>query len=264
MTTLTHAVSDSLTMLQRNLKHMLRNPSVTILTIGMPVLFLLMFVYVFGDTLGNGLGGPTGGRDEYIEFVTPGIIMMAVAAVTQGTALSVAMDMSEGVIARFRTMAIARVSVLTGHVIGAIFQTILAVAAVFGVAVLIGFHANADAAGWLALAGLIVLLALALTWLAVALGLVSGSADTASTLLVPLMFLPLLGSGFVPTESMPSGLRWFAENQPFTPIINTIRGLLLGQDVGNDSILAVAWCLGIALASYLWAKRLYNRDPSPR
>lgn len=264
MSTMAYAVSDSATMLRRNLKHMLRNPSVTVLIIGMPVLFLLLFVYVFGDTLGNGLGGPTGGRDEYVKFVTPGIIMMAVAAVTQATALSVAMDMSEGVIARFRTMAIARVSVLTGHVLGALIQTALAVAAVFGVALLIGLDTNADLTDWLAVVGLLVLLGLALTWLAVALGLVSGSVDTASTLLTPLMFLPLLGSGFVPTESMPRGLRWFAENQPFTPVMDTLRGLLLGGSIGNDGIVAVAWCVGIALASYLWARTRYNRDPSPR
>lgn len=264
MSTMTYALNDSATMLRRNLKHMLRNPSVTVLVIGMPVLFLLLFVYVFGDTLGNGLGGPTGGRDAYVKFVTPGIIMMAVAAVTQGTAVSVAMDMSEGIIARFRTMAIARVSVLTGHVLGALIQTALAVAAVFGVAFLIGLDTRAGFVDWLAVVGLLALLGLALTWLAVAAGLVAGSVDTASTLLTPLMFLPLLGSGFVPTGSMPPGLRWFAENQPFTPVMDTLRGLLLGDPIGNDGIVAVAWCVGIAVVCYLWAKRLYNRDPSPR
>jgi ABC-2 type transport system permease protein len=267
MSTLSHAVSDSATMVRRQLRHMLRYPSMTLMLVGMPIIFLLLFVYVFGGTLGDGLGGPglggaSGGRAEYANYVTPGILLMAVAAAAQGTAISVAMDMTEGIIARFRTMAIARVSVLTGHVVGSLIQTMLSLAVVTGIALLIGFRPNAGLVEWIAAAGVLALLTLALTWLSVALGMVTKSVETASNLPMPLVFLPFLGSGFVPTDSMPVGLRWFAEYQPFTPVIETLRGLLLGTAIGNNGVIAVAWCAGIALASYLWARRLYNRDPA--
>jgi ABC-2 type transport system permease protein len=183
-----------------------------------------------------------------------------VAAVATGTAISVAMDMTEGIVARFRTMAIARVSVLTGHVIGAMVQTFLALAVVVAVALGIGFRPDASAVEWVAAAGVLALLAFAMTWLSVALGMVAQSVESASNLPMPLVFLPFLGSGFVPTDSMPTGLRWFAEYQPFTPIIETVRGLLLGTAIGNSGVAALAWCAGIALLSYLWAKKLYNRQ----
>jgi ABC-2 type transport system permease protein len=226
----------------------------------MPVVFLLLFVYVFGGTLGNGLGSGTGGRAEYVNYVTPGILLMAVAAVATGTAISVAMDMTEGIVARFRTMAIARVSVLTGHVIGAMVQTFLALAVVVGVALAIGFRPDASPVEWVATAGVLAMVGFALTWLSVAFGMVAKTVESASNLPQPLVFLPFLGSGFVPTDSMPVGLRWFAEYQPFTPIIETIRGLLLGTGIGASGIVASAWCAGIALVSYVWAKRLYNRQ----
>ena len=263
MSTLSYPVRDSATMVRRQLRHMLRYPSLTLMLIGFPIVFLLLFVYVFVGTLGNGLGGPSGGRAAYIEYLTPGILLLAIAAGAQGTAISVAMDMTEGIIARFRTMAIARVSVLTGHVGGSMIQTMLSLAVVTVVAMLIGFRPNAAAVEWLAAIGVLALAAFALTWLTVALGLVTKSVEAASNLPQPLVFLPFLGSGFVPTESLPTGLRWFAEYQPFTPIIETLRGLLLGTAIGNNAALAVAWCLGIALVSYLWARKLYNRDPSP-
>jgi ABC-2 type transport system permease protein len=229
---------------------------------GMPIVFLLLFVYVFGGTLGDGLGGQAGGRAEYVNYVTPGILLMTVAAACNGTAISVAMDMTEGIIARFRTMAIARVSVLTGHVVGSLVQTMLSLAIVVGVALLIGFRPNAGLLEWIAAAGLLAALTFALVWLAVALGLVSKSVETASNLPMPLTLLPFLSSGFVPTESMPAGLRWFAEYQPFTPVIETLRGLLLGTAIGNSAVIAIAWCVVIALAGYVWAKKLYNRDPA--
>jgi ABC-2 type transport system permease protein len=260
MSTLSHAVSDSATMLRRQIKHMRRYPSLTLQLVGMPVVFLLLFVYVFGGTLGNGIGRGLGGRAEYVNYVTPGILLMAVAAVATGTAISVAMDMTEGIVARFRTMAIARVSVLTGHVIGAMVQTFLALAVVVAVALLIGFRPDAGPVEWLAAAGVLAMVGFALTWLSVALGMVAQSVESASNLPMPLVFLPFLGSGFVPTNSMPVGLRWFAEYQPFTPIIETVRGLLLGSGIGTSGITAVAWCAGITLVSYLWAKRLYNRQ----
>jgi ABC-2 type transport system permease protein len=261
MSTLSYAVADSATMLRRNLRRMLRYPGLTLLLVGMPVVFLLLFVYVFGGTLGNGLGGSSGGRAAYVEYVTPGILLMAVAASAQGTAISVAMDMTEGIIARFRTMAIFRASVLTGHVLGDMIQTMLIMAVVIGVALLIGFRPTASPVEWVAAIGVLALITLALIWLSVALGMVSKSVETASNLPMPLVFLPFLGSGFVPTDSMPAGLRWFAEYQPFTPVIETVRGLLLGTPIGNDAAIAVAWCAGITLVGYLWAKKLYNRDP---
>ncbi|MCW2918060.1 MAG: putative transporter permease protein [Actinomycetia bacterium] len=262
MTTLKYAASDSATMLRRNLRHMLRYPSMTLMLVGMPVIFLLLFVYVFGGTLGAGLGGASGGRAEYVNYVTPGIVLMTVAGAATGTAVSVAMDMTEGIVARFRTMAISRASVLTGHVVGSVIQTLLSMAVVIGVALLIGFRPTAGPLEWIAATGVLTLFVLALTWLSVALGLVSKSAEAASNAPMPLMLLPFLGSGFVPTESMPAGLRWFAEYQPFTPVIETLRGLLLGTPIGNGAILTIAWSAGITLIGYLWAKKLFNRDPS--
>ena len=241
MSTLTYAVADSATMLRRQLRHMQRYLSVTLFLVGMPVVFLLLFVYVFGGTLGAGLGGPGGGRAQYVEYVTPGILLMAVAAGATGTAISVAMDMTEGIIARFRTMAIFRPSVLTGHVLGSMIQTTLALVVVLAVALLIGFRPNATAVEWLAAAGVLALITFAITWLSVAFGLVTKTVEAASNLPTPLVFLPFLGSGFVPTDSMPTGLRWFAEYQPFTPVIETVRGLLLGTAIGDSATIAVAW-----------------------
>jgi ABC-2 type transport system permease protein len=264
MSTLSYAAADSATMLRRNLKHMLRYASMTLMLIGMPVVFLLLFVYVFGGTLGSGLGGATGGRAAYIEYVTPGILLMAVASAAQGTAISVAMDMTEGIIARFRIMAISRASVLTGHVLANVVQTMLSLAIVVGVAVAIGFRSDASPMEWLAAAGVLAVITIAITWLTVALGMVSKTVEAASNLPMPLVFLPFLGSGFVPTDSMPTGLRWFAEYQPFTPMIETVRGLLLGTPIGNSAMIAVAWCAGITLVGYLWALKLYNRDPEAK
>lgn len=261
-----HPLRDSATMLRRNLKRMLRYPSMTVMLVGMPVVFLLLFVYVFGGTMGAGLGGAAhgaaGGRAAYVNYVTPAIILMTVAATVQGTAISIAMDLTEGIIARFRTMHIARVSVLTGHVVGSVLQALFSLAVVIGVAVLVGFRPTAGLGGWLATAGFLVVVSFALVWLAVALGQVSRSVETASNLPMPLILLPFLSSGFVPTDSMPAGLRWIAEYQPFTPIIETLRGLLLGTPIGNDGWIALAWCAAIALGGYLWSKRLFNREPA--
>jgi ABC-2 type transport system permease protein len=262
MSTLTYAVTDSATMLRRQLRHMLRYPSMTLMLAGLPIVFLLLFVYVFGGTLGAGLGDLSGGRADYVNYVTPGIMLITVASAAQGTAISVAMDMTGGIIARLRTMAIARASVLTGHVLGSMIQTMLSLAVVTAVALLIGFRPTAGVAEWIAAVGVVAMTTLALTWLSVALGMVSKSVETASNLPMPLLLLPFLGSGFVPTDSMPTGVRWFAENQPFTPIMQTLRGLLTGSPIGSSGVLAVAWCVGIGLAGYLWAKRLYNRDPT--
>jgi ABC-2 type transport system permease protein len=258
MSTLTYAVVDSRTMLRRNLRRILRYPSMTVMLVGMPIVFLLMFVYVFGQTLGDGFGQPAGGRAEYVNYVAPAIFLMTVSAAVQGTAISIAMDMTEGIIARFRTMAIWQPSVLAGHVIGSVMQSMISIAIVVGVAVLIGFRPNANALEWMAAAGLLLLFSLALIWLSVALGLKAKSVETASNTPMFLTLLPFLGSGFVPTDSMPAGLRWFAEYQPFTPVIETLRALLTGAPA-DDAGVALAWCIGIAVLSYVWSKRLFDQ-----
>jgi ABC-2 type transport system permease protein len=264
MSTLTYAARDSKTMLRRSMRRMVRYPSLTLFVIGIPVVFLLLFVYVFGGALGAGLGGPSGGRADYVNYVVPGVILITVAAAVQGTAISIAMDMTEGIIARFRTMAISRTAVLTGHVVGSLIQAVGSVAVVLAVALLVGFRPNATAVEWVAATGLVVMFSLALIWLSVGLGLQAKSVETASNSPMFLTLLPFLSSGFVPAESMPAGLRWFAEYQPFTPVIETIRGLLLGTAIGNHAIIAIAWSIGIGAASYLWARHLFNRPPITR
>jgi len=280
MNSLTLALDDSAIMLRRQLRHQLRYPSLTFFVVAMPVIFLLIFVYVLGGTMGAGLGaagvagvagaglGVAGGaaaspdgRQAYLEFVTPGILIMAIAGVVSGVAITVAMDMTTGVIARFRTMSIARMSVLTGHVLGGMVQAAITLTFTLAVAVLIGFRSAAGPMEWLGVIGILALSSLALIWLAVVMGLVTDSVETASNLPMPLVLLPFLGSGFVPTASMPGPLRLFAEYQPFTPIIDTLRNLLAARPVGGSGVLAVAWCLGISAVSFLWARRLYNRDP---
>ncbi|WP_410812126.1 ABC transporter permease [Micromonospora sp. 067-2] len=261
MTTLTLAVRDSSTMLRRNLLHMRRYPSMTLMLVGIPVILLLVFVYVFGGTLGAGLG-PTGDRADYANYVTPGILLITVTSAAQGTAISVAMDMTEGIVARFRTMAIFHPSILTAHVLGSLIQTLLGLSAVTGVALLVGFRPTANPIEWLAAIGVLVMITVALTWLSVALGLVTRSVETASNLPMPLVLLPFLGSGFVPTDSMPTPVRWFADYQPFTPVMETLRGLLLGTGIGTNGILAVAWCAVITVLCFFWARSLYNRKPA--
>ncbi|CAM3313127.1 ABC transporter permease [Kibdelosporangium persicum] len=261
MSTVSAALTDSATMLRRQVRHMLRYPSLILMFAGIPVIFLLLFVYVFGAMLGAGLGGPVGGRADYANYVAPGILLMTVASAAQGTTISVVTDMTTGIVARFRTMAIARVSVLTGHVLGSLVQAMASVAIVLVAALLVGFEPTAGFGDWIAAAGLLVMISFALTWLCVALGMVSDNPATASNLPLPLMILPMMGSGFVPTDSMPAGLRWFAEYQPFTPFIDTVRGLLMGTPIGNSAMYAAGWCVLIALAGYLWAKKLYNREP---
>ena len=260
MTALAYTVTDSATMLRRNLKHQLRYPSVTLMLVGMPIVFLLLFVYVLGGQLGAGLGThPHGDRTAYLTYVVPGILIMAVASAALGTALSVAMDMTEGIIDRFRTMAIARGAVLTGHVVGTLIQTIIGLVIVLGVALAIGYRPTAGPLDWAAAAGVLLLFALALVCLSAALGLAARSVETASNTPMFLTLLPLLSSGFVPTSSMPGGLRQFAEYQPYTRVTQTVRGLLTGTPTGGHAIAAIAWSLGIAIVSYLGAVRLYDR-----
>lgn len=254
-------VSDAITMLRRNLLHMVRYPGLSVFTIMGPVVFLLLTVVVFGGTLGAGLPGvdPAGGRRAYLTYVVPGILLITIAGGAGGTATTVAMDMAEGITARFRTMSISRAAVLAGHVLGNTLQTMIAVALVLGVGLLIGFRPTAGAARWLAAVGLMTLMAYAISWLAVAMGMQARSAETASNLPLILLMLPMLGSGLVPTASMPAGLQWFAQHQPFTPFIETIRGLLLGTPLGADPALTIGWCVVIAVAGYAWSKAIYER-----
>jgi ABC-2 type transport system permease protein len=258
MTTFAYTLSDSRVMLRRNLKHQLRYPSMTLMLVGMPIVLLLLFVYVFGGQLGAGLGAHQG-RSAYLDYVVPGLLLITVTAAVQGTSIVVAMDMTGGIIDRFRTMAIARASVLIGHVLGSLIQTFAGMAILFGVAFGLGFRTTAGPLAWLATVGVLTLFALALIWLAVALGLAAKSVETASNSPMILFLLVFLSSGFVQTQTMPAGLRQFAEYQPFSPVVDTVRGLLTNAAVGGQAFAAIAWSVGITLAAYLWAIHLYNR-----
>ena len=263
MTALTYAITDSRTLMRRNLRRLRRYPSLTLMLVGMPIVFLLLFVYVFGGQLSHGLGrGLTAGRADrngYLNYLTPGILLMTIAASVQGTAIVVAMDMTGGIIDRFRTMSIARSAVLGGHVLASLIQALVGLAVVLGVAVGLGFRPTATALDWLGALALLTLFGFALIWLATALGLAAKSVETASNTPMFLTLLPFLGSGFVPAATMPTGLRQFATYQPFTAVTETVRGLLTGTDIGSHAILAVAWSLAIGSLSYVWAMRLYNR-----
>ena len=258
------AMRDSATMLRRNLLHIRRYPSLSIMLVAQPILFLLLFVYVFGATLGAGLPGHAGGgnRSIYLVYITPGILIMTVASVALGTAISTATDMTGGIIARFRTMDIARSSVLTGHVLGAVIKTGVAVVLVSGFALLLGFRSEAGPLGWLGALGLLVLTAFSLTWLTVGLGLAADSVETASNTPLFLMILPFVSSAFVPTAAMPPGVRAFAEHQPFTPIVDSLRALLTGVPPGSALWVAIGWCAAISLGGYVWSRRLFLRVPA--
>ncbi|MFF7190220.1 ABC transporter permease [Streptomyces sp. NPDC008222] len=255
MSTLTYAVHDSVTMLRRNIKHAIRYPSVGLGSAMMPILMLLLFVYAFGDSIGAGMGG---GRGTYVNYLTPGVIIMGVAAGSMSTSIAVCSDMTEGIINRFRTMNITRSSFMTGHVIGSVIQTMVCMVPVVGVALAVGFRSGATPLEWLAAAGLLTAIAFAVTWLSVALGLISKTVESASNKPLLIQFLPFLGSAFVPADSMSPGLRWFAENQPFTPMTETLRGLLSGSAIGNNAWISLAWCAGITLVGYLWSRSLFN------
>ncbi len=262
MSSLSLAVRDSSTMLRRNLLHARRYPSLTLNLLLTPIMLLLLFVYIFGDAMSAGLGGGGADRSVYIAYIVPGLLLMTIGSTTIGTAVSVSNDMTEGIIARFRTMAIHRGSVLIGHVIGSVLQSIASVILVGAVAVAIGFRStDATALEWIAAFGLLVLFAMALTWIAVGMGLISPNAEAASNNAMPLILLPLLSSAFIPTDTMPGWFQPIAEYQPFTPAIETLRGLLLGSEIGNNGWLTIAWSLGLTVLGYYWSKARFNDDP---
>ncbi len=254
-------MSDAVTMLRRDFRHTLRNPGAMIMTIGMPIVLLLLFVGVFGGALNAGLGSrPRGG--DYIDYVVPGILLMTVGYGSSMTALAVNRDVTGGIIGRFRTMSISRTSVLTGHVVGSTARTLVSAGLVIGIAMLLGLRPVGNPVRWLATIGLLALLAFALNWLGVAVGLVAKTAEGTAPFTLVVQVLPFLSSAFVPPDSMSGPVRWFAAHEPFTPIIDTLRGLLLGISVGGVGLIAVAWCGGLALAGYLWARTLFKRDPN--
>ncbi|MEV2256794.1 ABC transporter permease [Streptomyces sp. NPDC050147] len=262
MSSLSLTARDSTTMLRRNLLHARRYPSLTLNLLLTPVMLLLLFVYIFGDVMSAGIGGGGADRSQYIAYIVPGILLMTIGGTVVGTAVSVSMDMSEGIIARFRTMNIHRGSVLIGHVVGSVLQSVASVVLVGAVGVAIGFRAtDATPLEWLAAFGLLVLFATALTWVAVGMGLVSPNAEAASNNALPMIMLPLLSSAFIPVGTMPGWFQPIAEYQPFTPAIETLRGLLLGTEIGNNGWLTIAWSLGLTVLGYFWSKSVFNRDP---
>lgn len=260
MSSLFLALRDSATMLRRNLLHARRYPSLTLNLLLTPVMLLLLFVYIFGGTMSAGIGGD---RSDYIAYVVPGVLLMTVGSTVVGTAVSVATDMTEGIVTRFRTMAIHRGSVIVGHVVGSVLQSVVSVVLVGAIAVAIGFRStDATVPEWFAAFGLLVLFATALTWIAVGMGLVSPNAEAAGNNAMPLILLPLLSSAFVPVDAMPGWFRPIAEYQPFTPAIETLRGLLLGTGIGHNGWLAVVWCVGLAVLGHLWSTARFDRDPA--
>ena len=258
MTTKSHTLTDTRTLLRRNLRHTIRYPSMTLGSVFGPVIMLLLFVGVLGKTLGKGLasGAHSGG---YIGYIAPGIIITAVASGSMATAVAVCVDMTEGIVDRFRTMPISRVAILAAHVVNSVVTTVVSTGAVVVAALLLGFRPHASAVEWVAAGGLLLALSIALTWLAVAMGLVSPTPEAASNAPMLIVFLPFVGSAFAPASSMPVGVRQFAEYQPFTPAIETVRGLLTGAPIGHNAVISLVWCAVIAAGGYAWAVASFRK-----
>ncbi|MFJ8017682.1 ABC transporter permease [Streptomyces sp. NPDC096339] len=262
MSSLALAVRDSNTMLRRNLLHAWRYPSGTLNLLLTPIMMLLLFVYIFGDVMSAGIGGGGADRSAYIAYIVPGLLLMTVGSTVIGAAVSVCTDMTEGLTARFRTMAIYRGSLLVGHVVGGVVQCVMSVVLVAAVGVAMGFRStDATALEWIAAFGLVTLFALALTWIAVGMGAASPNPEAAGNMAMPLILLPLISSAFIPAETMPGWFRPIAEYQPFTPAIETLRGLLLGTEIGNNGWITIAWCVGLIALGYRWSTTQFNRDP---
>ncbi|MEU4996135.1 ABC transporter permease [Streptomyces sp. NPDC021622] len=244
-------LADSAIMLRRNVKHTLRNPTTMFNAVLFPIVLMLMFVKVLGGGFDVG--------EAYIDYVTPGLLVMAVGYGLGATATEVNSDMTKGVINRLKVMDVSRGAMLSGHVVITTLRALVACAAIIGVAFLMGFDPGASALDWLGVLGIVVLFGFAASWLTVAMGLSAKTVESAGMSTVPLVMLPFLSSAFVPADTMGTGVRQFVEYQPFTPIIETLRGLLAGNPSGGDAIAAVAWCLGIALLGYVWAVSTFKK-----
>ncbi|KUO66629.1 MAG: ABC transporter permease [Gracilibacter sp. BRH_c7a] len=247
-----HFFSDMSVMLGRSMRHIFRSMDTIITVTIMPIMFMLLFVYVFGGAIQTG-------TDNYVNYLLPGILLIAIASGISYTAYRLFLDMQRGIFERFNSMPIARSAALWGHVLTSLVSNAISVVVIILVALIMGFRSSAGILSWLAVAGILALFTLALTWIAVIAGLSAKSVDGAGAFSYPLIFLPFISSAFVPTESMPSVVRAFAENQPVTSIVEAIRALLSGQPVGNDIWVALAWCLGILIVAYLFAMRAYKR-----
>ncbi|GIO84977.1 transport permease protein [Paenibacillus faecis] len=247
-----HFFSDMGVMLGRSMRHIFRSMDTIITVCFTPIAMMLLFVYVFG-------GAIQAGTDNYVNYLLPGILLMAIASGISYTAYRLFLDKQRGIIERFHTMPIARSAVLWGHVLTSLVSNAISLVVIILVALLMGFRSSAGVLPWLAVAGILMLFTLALTWVATIAGLSAKSVEGASAFSYPLIFLPFISSAFVPTESMPRFVRAFAENQPVTSIVESIRALLSDQPVGNDIWVALAWCLGILIVAYLVAVRVYKR-----
>ncbi|WP_028660264.1 ABC transporter permease [Nocardioides insulae] len=248
----THFVADTSALTRRSLRHILRSPDTIITTAVTPVALMLIFVYVFG-------GAIEVGSASYINYMLPGILLITVASGIAYTAYRLFMDLQGGIFERFQSMPIARSSALWAHVLTSLVANLVSLAVVVGVALLMGFRTGAGLLGWLAVLGILTLFTLALTWVATIAGLSAKTVDGASAFSYPLIFLPFISSAFVPTDTMPAPVEWFAENQPVTSIVNTIRDIFAQQPVGTDIWIALAWCVGILVAGYAFAMLTYRR-----
>lgn len=244
--------SDMTVMLGRSMRHITRSMDTIITVTIMPIAMMLLFVYVLGGAIQTSI-------DNYVNYLLPGILMMAIASGISYTAFRLFMDMQSGIFERFHSMPVAPSAALWGHVLTSLVSNGISVVVIILVALIMGFRSSAGVLSWLAVAGILALVTLALTWIAVIPGLTAKSVDGASAFSYPLIFLPFISSAFVPTESMPGPVRAFAENQPVTFIVDAIRSLLAGQSVGNDIWVALAWCLGILVVAYLFAIMIYKR-----
>ena len=251
----THFFADTAVLQGRSLRHILRSPDTIITTTIMPIAFMLLFVYVFGGAIETG-------SDSYVTYLLPGILLITIASGISYTAFRLFNDMQSGIFERFQSMPIARSSVLWAHVGTSLVANAVAVVVVVLVAVLMGFRSGSGILAWLAVAGILVLFTLALTWLAVIPGLSAKSADGAIAFSYPLIFLPFVSSAFVPTATMPGPVRAFAEYQPVTSIVDAIRNLLIGQPVGSDIWVALTWCIGILVVAYVFAMIAFRRRTS--
>jgi ABC-2 type transport system permease protein len=244
-------MTDSLTFIGRSLRHSVRSIDALVTAIMLPVAIMLMFVYVFGGAI------DTGGR--YVDYVVPGIIVLCAGFGSAGTAVAVALDMTSGVIDRFRTLPISAAAVLTGHVTASVVRNVASTLLVLGVALLAGFRPVADPLNWLAAAGLLLALMTAISWLAACFGLIARSVEAANAITFVAAFAPYLSSAFVPADTMPAGLRWIAEHQPVTPIADTLRELMFDLPVGNEALVAIAWCVIGIVVGRLGAASLFAR-----